>query len=305
MAVFGEAVDIYQLKNIDSTSCAFLKVALRSGDVLFVKVVNASRADELNKAEEIASWLDNTGVRAMTAVCHARLDDGLGLWAYTYHEGCPPEPNEVDMRAIGAELGRLHESLSGHPRRAQWLRRTDERLSRLAVVRRALAQGHTQAGPEPILLREVAADRSIEFLPGRYGSELARTPLHGDLNRFNMLMDERGCMFLDFEDVVHNVLPPIFDLAGVYERVVLAGRRSAPTEGLLDALLDAYSAVRGWRPETACFTEVRRGLALRSLCILAETDPNGRDELEWRKFFNLLADAQISDKPVLGDNKNL
>lgn len=303
-SALGEPADIFQLENAGHGSSVFLKVRLMTGAVLFVKVVGVNRVEELAKAEEIAVWLKGAGVRAMTAVRQAQLDDGCGLWAYTYHEGRPPEPLVADMRAIGAELGRMHDALSRHPRRAQWLQQTDQRLARLEATRQALAQGHLQAGPEPALLREIAADRSIQFLPGRYGAEQDRSPLHGDLNCFNMLMDERGCTLLDFEDVAHNVLPPVFDLAAVHERVALVGRAGGSAEeGLLDALLDAYAAVRGWRPESAVFSEVRRGLALRSLCILAEIDPQGRDGPEWFKFFHLLAEAQAPGGPLPGNTK--
>lgn len=302
MAALGEAADVFQLENAGNASSVFLKARLTTGAVLFLKVVDANRVEELTKAEEVAAWLEEAGVRAMTAVRRAQLDDGRGLWAYTCHEGRPPEPLVADMRAIGAELGRMHEALTRHPRRAQWLQQTDLRLARLEATREALAQGHLQAGPEPVLLREIAADRSIQFLPGRYGAEQDRSPLHGDLNCFNMLMDERGCTLLDFEDVAHNVLPPVFDLAAVYERVALVGRAGGSAEvGLLDALLDAYAMVRGWRPESAVFSEVRRGLALRSLCILAEIDPQGRDAPEWFKFFHLLAEAQAPGGPFPGN----
>lgn len=273
-----------------------------TGVVLFIKVVEAIRAEELTKAEEIAAWLKGAEVRVMTVVRRAQLNDGRGLWVYNYHEGRSPEPLVPDMRAIGAELGRMHDALSRHPRRAQWLQQTDQRLARLEVTRQALALGRLQAGPEPALLREIAADRSIQFLPGRYGSERDRSPLHGDLNCFNMLIDKWGCTLLDFEDVAHNVLPPIFDLAAVYERVALAGRAGRPEEeGLRDALLDSYATVRGWRPEPADFSEVRRGLALRSLCILAEIDPQGGDVPEWLKFFHLLAEVQAPGGPVSGN----
>lgn len=301
-AALGEAAEVFRLENAGHASSVFLKACLATGSVLFLKIVGVNRVDDLTKAEEIAVWLKEAGVRAMTAVRQVQLDEDCTLWAYTYHEGRSPEPLVGDMRAIGAELGRMHDALSRHPRRAQWLQQTDQRLARLEATRQALAQGRLQAGPEPALLRGIAADRSIQFLPWRYGAEQDRSPLHGDLNCFNMLMDERGCTLLDFEDVAHNVLPPVFDLAAVYERVVLVGGTGEPAKAaLLAVLLDAYAEVRGWRPDTAFFREVRRGLALRSLCVLAEIDPQGRDEAEWRKFFRLLEGVQNSEASVPGE----
>lgn len=291
-AVLGQQGAVRQLANAGGGSSIFLRLDLAAGGSLFIKVVPENRALDLTAAEGVASWLQAQGVRVVAASSHGSLGDGRELWAYPYHEGRPPEPTRSDMAAIGSELGKLHEALGRHPLVEEWKRQTDARLSRLTAIRQALATGELRAGPDPDLLRAKACERTIDFRPERYAADSGRLPLHGDLNRFNMLIDGSGCTFLDFEDVRHSVLPAIFDLATVFERVALPNQPKASEEAALAALLDAYEATTGGRPDPKWIPEVLRCLALRALCTLADIDPAGRDPQEWLKFFHLMAVAE-------------
>lgn len=296
----GRKGALLRLQNAGSTASIFLRMDADDGDSWFIKVVSADRTPELQAAEALARWLQAEGVRVVAAESAVDLGGGRSLWSYPYHAGRPPEACAEDMAAIGAELGRLHLALRRHPSLAEWRARTDTRLARLSAVREALAEGALAAGPEPALLRQIARDRSIDFLPGRYAAADGCLALHGDLNRFNLLIDGRGCTFLDFEDVRHSVLPPIFDLATVAERVALLGRAPALAQPLMSVLFDAYAVATGNRPALAQVPDARRGLALRALCTLAEIDPSGSDDQEWRKFFHLLSDAETRRETVSG-----
>lgn len=280
---------VQRLANAGGPSTDFLRIDPLGGHPLFLKVVAAGRSNELALAESIAHWLQNRGVRVVAAISHGHLADGRELWAYPYHDGHPPEPSGEDMSAIGSELGKLHVALSRHPMVDDWTRETDARLAKLVLIRDALAAGSLNAGPAPAFLQRIASDGSVDFLPQRFNGTGSRLPLHGDLNRFNMLIDDSGCTFLDFEDVRHSVLPPIFDLATVFERVVMVNRPADTWGEGCAALLDAYERATGRRIDPAWLPPALKGLALRALCTLADLDPAGRDAPEWEKFFYLLA----------------
>jgi Ser/Thr protein kinase RdoA (MazF antagonist) len=105
--------------------------------------------------------------------------------------------------------------------------------------------------------------------------------------------EPHGIVFLDFEDVVHSVLPAAFDVALLCERAILAAEPDeAAARASIAALLHAYAEAGGGsivRP--AILPDIMRGLALRSLCTLALIDPAGTDTGEWGKFFHLFEAA--------------
>jgi Ser/Thr protein kinase RdoA (MazF antagonist) len=139
---------------------------------------------------------------------------------------------------------------------------------------------------------------SIDFLPG----EVPCRPLHGDLNPGNVLVGERGPVFLDFEDVFHSVLPPSFELAYALERFVMV-----PLPDDAAALTAGRILVRGYRlhggdPIPADPTAVLRALALRALCALAAGQRKGLavQPDEWRKFFGLESAARARAATLAG-----
>lgn len=291
-AALGRKGTVWRLENAGGDSSIFLKMDADDGCVRFVKVVTAERTPELLAAEALARWLHEEGVRVVAAESTADLGEGRRLWSYPYHCGRPPKACVEDIVAIGSELGRLHRALHRHPSLPKWQERTAARLTRLSMVRMVLADGTLAAGPEPALLQRIAFDQNIDFLPNRFEPAERCLALHGDLNRFNMLIDGQGCTFLDFEDVSHSVLPAIFDLATVVERVVMVDAEPSSVLPLAGLLFDSYAAAAGCRPALKQVPDALRGLALRALCTLAEIDPAGRDDKEWRKFFRLLSDVE-------------
>jgi Ser/Thr protein kinase RdoA (MazF antagonist) len=284
----GQTGRLLIVANAGGASTTFMRFEPTQGPALFLKLMPVSRTASLVDAEAVAQWLQQHGVQVVMASGQPLPLNGRMLWVAPFHPGRLAEPTGADMAAIGRGLGRMHRSLSAHPQKARWLQRTDQRLSRLHSVRQALASGTLRAGPEPSQLQEWAKDPSLTFDPSCRDLDELRTPLHGDLNLFNLLMNDGHCVFLDFEDVHHSVLHPVFDLATVYERVVLVHAPTEHREGLLDALLVAYSDATGWRINPTTMPDVLRGLALRALCTLADYDPAGEDETEWRKFFHLM-----------------
>jgi hypothetical protein len=277
---------VFSLRNAGGSTPTF---RIEDEVALFAKLVQPDRWAELHEAESIARWLVGQGAPAIAArdVHPPRLPSGEFVVVYPFAEGRPPAPSP-DAAAVGSGIARLHAALPAHPHLPSWQQRTDERIERLVGVRTAIAAGDLHAGPDPHQLRELAADRTISFLPGAHQSGPAR-PLHGDLNIFNIVVENGVAVFIDFEDVVHSVLSVENDIALACERVVLVQEADDDAAALaVDALLAAYADAGGDAVNRKALPGVLAGLSLRSLCTLALIDPAGHDVDEWNKFFTLL-----------------
>jgi len=289
-AALNLAAPVFRLQNAGGSSPTF---RVDAPQPLFVKLVSEDRWRELAEAEAIARWLVDQGAPAIAArdVEPPRLASGEFVVVYPFADGRPPSPSIEDARALGAGVAAIHQALTRHPDVAEWQSRTNRRLDRLAFARASLAGGKLIAGPRPDDLRLLAADRTIAFAPAAHRVGPSR-PLHGDLNIFNIVIEQGGARFIDFEDAVHSVLPPENDLALICERVILVQEADDHAAlAAIDALLDAYAHAGGDAINRSALPDVLRGLALRSLCTLAMIDPAGRDESEWQKFFTLIEAA--------------
>jgi Ser/Thr protein kinase RdoA (MazF antagonist) len=286
----GITAPVFALQNAGGSSPTF---RIDDEAPLFVKLVAPERWRELREAELIARWLVDQGAPAIAARDGhpPQLDSGEFVVVYPFAAGRPPNPGQ-DAKAVGAGVGQLHAALKSHPHRTDWQERTDRRFDRLVAIRASLASGELAAGPQPEELMRLAADPSISFLPGAHGSGPPR-PLHGDLNIFNIVIEDGAARFIDFEDAVHSVLSVENDLAVACERVILV---QEPDDGAaaagIDALLDAYREAGGDAINRHALPDVLIGLSLRSLCTLALIDRRGSDAAEWAKFFTLIEAAQ-------------
>jgi Ser/Thr protein kinase RdoA (MazF antagonist) len=289
-SALGLNAPVFALQNVAGASPTF---RIDADEPLFIKLVSPGRWEELREAEAIARWLADRGAPAIAARDDEppQLPGGEFVVAYPFADGRPPMPSP-DAAAVGAGIGRIHAALNTHPQAADWRERTGRRLDRLIAIRALLASGELAAGPQPDELRILASDRSISFLPGAHHSGSPR-PLHGDLNIFNIVIEKDRARFIDFEDVVHSMLPVENDLALVCERVILVQEADdSAAAAAIDRLLDAYSASGGGTFNRAALPDVLIGLSLRSLCTLALIDPRGHDSVEWNKFFSLIDAAE-------------
>ena len=282
---------VWTLANASQGSTRALRVDGRDGERLFVKLVPADWLDDLMAGEAIARWLEARGARVVAAIDGPppKLATGEFAVAYPFCEGGAPGSTPADAKALGVALAALHRALEPHPGRAGWQTATAQRLRRLTEVRGRLARGELKAGPEPERLARLASDQTISFLPDAFADLGPSRPTHGDLNIFNILLGDHGMVFLDFEDVVHSVLPAAFDVALLCERAILAAEPDdAAARESIAVLLSAYAEAGGSRFERPLrLADILRGLALRSLCTLASIDPAGTDPDEWSKFFHL------------------
>lgn len=299
------------IANASPGSTRGLRLDCLDGERLFVKLVPPARLAELLAGEAIARWLKAHGAPVVAMNDDPRtLATGDVAIAYPFCDGAPPGSGPADARALGLALAALHRALDMHPDRAAWQAATDARLRRLTDVRLELARGTRRAGPEPDRLAVLAANDAVSFLPEAFPGLGPSRPLHGDLNIFNVLLAAEGAhgahgiVFLDFEDVVHSVLPAAFDVALLCERAILAAEPDeAAARASIAALLHAYAEAGGAsidRP--AILPDILRGLALRSLCTLALIDPAGTDAGEWGKFFHLFEAAAARRQAFAGQS---
>jgi Ser/Thr protein kinase RdoA (MazF antagonist) len=254
---------VFALQNAAGDSPTF---RIDADTSLFVKLVSASRWEELQEAEAIARWLAARGAPAIAArdVLPPQLPGGEYVVAYPFADGRPPLPSR-DAAAVGAGIGRIHAALVDHPDLASWQDRTNHRLDSLVAVRKSLATGELSAGPQPDELRILASDRSISFLPGAHQSGPPR-PLHGDVNIFNIVIEKDGARFIDFEDAVHSMLSVENELALACERVILVQEADdSAAAAAIDALIDAYAQDGGDAVNRKALPDVLIGLSLRSL----------------------------------------
>lgn len=299
LQALGSSGVLRRMANMGDASSVFLRLDAVDTGALFLKVVSPERGQALSQTEELARWLQGAALPVVASERSNVLADGRQLWVYPFHAGRPPQAHVADMAMIGSALGKLHGVLQGHHLRSHWKQNTDARMLGLMQTREAVAQGRLRAGPDAQGFQQIASDRSIALHPDMFADVGPRIPIHGDLNRFNMLMDDKGCTFLDFEDVQHSVFPAMVDLVTVIERVVLVSREADTHTPCIEALLRAY---RTERPDVdlhkgmQALPAIQRSIALRSLCTLAETDPSGLHVDEWSKFFTLqsLAEGEIA-----------
>lgn len=263
---------------------------------LFIKLVRGDHRESIERAETIARWLKNRKLHVAAPIkgFPRALDDGRIAVAMPFVDGRRLATSLEDMSALGELVAELHKQLASHPARAEWENATADRLACLSQVRADLASGRLICGPEPRQLCNLAADDRLDFAR----KDLLAQPLHGDLNPGNALFDPvaRRVLLLDFEDVFHSVLPPIFELALIVERFVLVvARDDASAERCAHALLVSYDRtidreVHG-SDQVGC---VLRSLSLRSLCTLALGERDGVQigVDEWYKFFALEGQAR-------------
>jgi Ser/Thr protein kinase RdoA (MazF antagonist) len=289
-AAFGLEGAVFALRH-GGASLPLFRLEPPDGPPLFLKLVEPSRRAAAERAEAVARDLAAAGLAVPAAIAGfpRTLADGRLAVALPWVDGRRLRAEPDDLAALGRAVGALHRALAVHPDRHAWQAATDRRLAELAAVRADLAAGRLEAGPDPAALRRLAADPALDFAP----AGLPRTPLHGDLNPGNVLVDPAGAVvLLDFEDVFHSVLPPRFELVLLIERhILLPVADDGAAAALIRALLAGYAA--GGGPDGLLPVErpadVLRSLALRALCVLALGARSGLDggASEWGKFLFL------------------
>lgn len=299
--VTGLSGRVFAMKFGAIVSLSMFRLETECSGPLLVKLIEPKRQETIRRAEQVASWLLAKGIQVASVLkCYPKLlSDGRLLVVMPFLAGRRVEATGPDLHDLGKAIAKLHQALAKNPDRKSWTRATLDRLSELQAIRTRVASGCESFGPDPAYLATLAADGTADFVM----KSLPTRPLHGDFNPGNILIVGDSVTLLDFEDVLHSDLPPVFELVLVIERFVLI---HCANDGLAVELgrtfLSGYTAVMGSTtgPLQTDPALVLRSLALRSLMTLSLGANSGItiSDAEWGKFFDLEHQARSRAQTV-------
>ena len=264
---------------------------------VFVRRVTKQRLGSFRYATALARWLADHGVSTNPVVSeHSCLDGSGDIFAVSpYVDWRPPSANQADAERLGEVMAHLHETLAVHPDRARWEETTRLRVTGLSKIRKDVASGVLDAAFAGEAVHQICSRCDADF----NNFDLPSVPLHGDPHSFNLLMhrDGSGVTLIDFEDVFHSVLPAVYDLAVIVERVFLVQEQdNQVVSHLIDKFLYSYGIhdrTELLRTKQA-IPDVLRVLAVRAFCVLVDAAKIGVDvpRQEWDKFLVLFRQVE-------------
>lgn len=267
---------------------------------LFLKIIPTKHVADLKSAEEIGKWLRNNGVSAMSQISKSPfdLDHENVIFAYPFIESRFLKPTKKDAQELGFLLGHFHREISNYPNIIEWQKATRNRALHLSEV----AHNFT-ATPLDIKLPLSAQQISKAFLDGGtdflWDSHKA-TAGHGDLNIFNVIADKNNGQLhlLDFEDCIHSVLPPVFDVSNAALRMlILQEEDDHKARALLLEFIHTYEISSNNQIHLSDIPLAIKAMASRSICILLDCAFNNIEiePSEWEKFPALIEYVNTRD----------
>lgn len=263
---------------------------------LFVKLTKVRDAHAIRVADEIDQWVASKGGPSPGNISGfpRELNDGSLISVKNFILGKSILFSDEIAQKLGSQLRVLHESLLSNPYKKKWLAATDQRLERLEKTRNVI---HRKSLKPHLGLSTIRTDMLA------YGDfilpyKIQRMPTHGDINPGNIIFDGEKIWIIDFEDVFHSYLHPIFDLILILERMCVLNCSEKNQRKVLNQakiFLNAYGF------ESSIFTiegfpephELLCALSLRSLLTLSGALEDGFEVCgdEWNKFFGLFDGA--------------
>lgn len=252
----------------------------------------------------IAQWLYEQGVSTPRTLCKPQKAVFLGdrgiLCSLDYMEHNLLGVTKADLSALALSLVKLHEVLPSHPSVNIWALNTNNRFNKLSEMRSFLMKGVGEFGPLPQRLYDIANNLKLDF----FRKDLPVQCLHGDMNYRNAFVSKNNkselsveVTLLDFEDVVHSVLPLEFELALVIERFITVHNISQDNAiDIANCFLSTYTKNCTNTPnfQKVNWLNIIQSLHLRSLCVLSliESENGKVPDEEWHKFFYLFDRAE-------------
>ncbi|KRE14414.1 hypothetical protein ASE66_13620 [Bosea sp. Root483D1] len=289
IAAVMAATEIEQADVPVSPPRGYYRATDRGGKPVFIKIVDARRAEILASANEIVAKLAARAVPTITCIHGpSTLETGDVLFAYRWADGSFGEPTPPQLKSLGRAIVRMHGALAAvniDTTLRDW-------SSSHRTMLEAAAEDTANSGFERQAARDLL-DRWGDFV--RALTDDAQ-PIHNDLHPGNVLFEgHEVSAFLDFEETMSGPLSPIVDLHWVWERWCLL--RLDPNQALTAALtfLDAYLDAGGRKlaPPPGTLGLISRW---RSLIGIATLESARRPDLpawvrERRKFQSLLERA--------------
>ena len=262
---------------------------------VFLKVLQRRRLSQQVQVEAIVAQLaqHQAPVNPLLPGYPRFWDDEHVVFAYPFLKARFAEVAEDDLRGLGHGLAVLHRSLQaiGVARQVQAF--SEARAVMLEECRQKVARGKIDLGPDPSRLRSALWQAGIAPAEGAKSQAI-----HGDITYANVLFQADGSLpvFIDFEDVPHTWLPPLFDVAMAMERFCLqASDDDEVARRLAVALISSYAERYGEVPIRARgeLAGVLRMANWRALCMLVALALHDEPpaESEWLKFLGLLEES--------------
>lgn len=296
----------------------FFRFDQENGTQKFVKVIPESELIWRRQAESIARDVFDAGVQSVFAEDRvASLNDGGALLIYPFVDITYVQPSGPDIMLLGAAIARLHGVLASHQSRGMWRSATVLRLALLDDVRQQIKAGKRRFSPEPEKLQKIAELEIFDVM----AETSEATPLHGDLNPYNVIKRDGQIAFIDFEDTAHSVLPVIYELGYVIERFILVRvEDNIQAQKLIGCLIRGYTEAGGnvGGQSISTLWQVLKTLAFKAMCILAAAELQNDHvpteewekflrlydrafvrEMTWTSFNELSWDGILSDKPTI------
>lgn len=293
-AIVGFSGDFLSAKFGERVSTHIFRLELECGEHVIIKLVEPDGRVRAEEAEQVAHWLHCNEVSVVSASEMRLLCDGRLMLRIPYLEGQQIELTHEALGVLGRDLAKFHQVLIKAPYRKFWDQKTQSRLKSLSHTREFLVETGGHYGPDPERLLQLASNWSLDFTHGVLPSQ----PLHGDLNPGNVLYVDGQVVFLDFEDVVHSVLPLEYEVLFAIERFVLVREQND-----IEAVLLGREFLHGYFSDDKCAIrkiskkaiDILRSLSLRSLMVLAHGESSGImiSDDEWNKFFYLENQARV------------
>jgi aminoglycoside phosphotransferase len=292
----GISGEVESLRSDAPESQGYFRVSTRTGQNLFIKILNEDAAISQLEADRVARWL---GLHGMT-VSHLiegfpkAIPGGLCALAYKKIEGRYGNFTKDDLSILGTALAKLHRLFEDCPWKNEIRTRGLQRHDLLSDSLKKLQKGGTSSGNIPAAALELLVRRVKPSIL----DVLLEEPqvVHGDLNYGNVLFDAEGAgvVFLDYEDTLVSWLSPLAELSFVIERFALCQDDETSLE-LSRSLIEAYVAGGGRvYSEPRKLADLLCALAVKSLLLLVLVEKKNSwaiPDSEWQKFIFLYHQA--------------
>ena len=284
---------VYQAMISDEISNFYMIHDEMNHNKYFIKFVSQEYLSHYEEAEKIGHWLKTQGIPVNTAI---KYDNGAysrnGYLVYPFITGTPLSKNQETLVLFGQSLATLHQKLRDYPSQDQLITKTQCRLTKLNDIREKIADGKLNIGPIPGCVKKLAKSSNLDFNQGH-----SIQALHGDLNPGNVLLNDNIIYYLDFEDTLHSVLPIVYELVYILERMVFVSVTDQKTRiNLGRSFIQAYINNNGNYSYCKSDDLALSTLALRAFCVLTLCELEGKkiDSREWYKFQKLATLAEIT-----------
>ena len=238
----------------------------------FLRIFEAEQYERVQQSDNIENWLlEKFNLAPGVMAGYPKfMFDGRCCSLKNYIPVSHIPLTDLSLFRLGEAVKALHIALDSHSDCSIWKSKTDARMDEISELSRLLTVEDADETRFGCVFR---ADLWSENW-ARLKKKWPRHATHGDLNLNNILWNGSEIKFLDFEDVPHSFLHPIFDIVLIFERILFcnAKLRKKQIVNLARQFLSGYSFDFNMfnEPTTPAPYELAMGLSVRSLLLLEQ-----------------------------------